>query len=347
MKKKIKLFICLGLFSIPCITIDSQQVQYIETHMHLQATYKEKGEIKTDWIGTADYAIQEMDKLGISKCLIMPPPQGTQNNNPYTYKVLLPAIKKYPTRFALVAGGGTLNLMIQQAIEQGEITEAMRTDFKKTAQQIIDDGAIAFGEMTALHLSFNPTHPYEVAPPNHPLFLELADIAAKSGLPIDLHMEAVITDILLPELFKSPPNPTTLNANIYAFEKLLDYNKEAKIVWQHVGWDNTGHLTIQLLDSLLSNHNNLFIGLKCLQEGQNKEENRPLENDKLKTEWIDLIKKYPDRFMLGSDYFFVIPNRGKKMPDSSKESRMIVDQLPDGLRQKVAYINAMTIYNLK
>ena len=67
----------------------------------------------------------------------------------------------------------------------------------------------------------------------------------------------------------------------------------------------------------------------------------------LKTEWIDLLQKYPDRFMLGSDYFFVIPNKGKKMPDSSKESRMIVDQLPDKLKQKVAYINAITVYNLK
>ena len=347
MKVIFKIFLASGLILFLSATSDKEQIKYIETHVHLQATYKEQGKLKTDWLSTAEYTIQEMDKLGISKCLIMPPPQGTKNNNPYTYKELIPVIKKFPDHFALVAGGGTLNLMIQQAIEEEEVTEAMKDKFKKTAQEIIDDGAVAFGEMTALHLSFNPSHPYEVAPPDHPLFLELADISAKSGLPIDMHMEAVTKNIPLPSWFKNPPNPITLIANIPAFEKLLAHNKKAKIVWQHVGWDNTGHLTILLLDSLLKKHENLFIGLKCLQEGPSNVENRPLINDKLKTEWIGIVKKYPDRFMLGSDFFYVIPNKGKKMPDSSKESRMIVDQLPDGLQKKVSYINAMTVYNLK
>lgn len=342
-----RFFIASCLFLLLSVTPDSTRVKYIETHVHLQATYKDKGELKTDWIGTAEYTIQEMDKLGISKCLIMPPPQGTENTNPYTYKVLLPVIKKYPARFLLVAGGGTLNLMIQQAIEGGKVTEEMKKTFNKTAQEIIDDGAVAFGEMTALHLSFNRLHPYESAPPDHPLFLELADISAKSGLPIDLHMEAVTEKISLPAWFKMPPNPKELNENISSFKKLLNHNLKAKIVWQHVGWDNTGHLTTALLDTLLSQHANLYIGLKCLQEGQSKLQNRPLADSKLKSDWIELMKKYPDRFVLGSDFFYVIPGKGKKMPDSSKESRMIVDQLPDGLREKVSYLNATIIYGLK
>ena len=323
------------------------QLKYIETHMHLQATYRDHGQLKHDWMGTAEQAIKEMDELGVSKCLIMPPPQGTKGVNPYEYEVLLPVIKKYPDRFALVAGGGSLNLMIQQAIEEGSVSDKMKMKFIKTAQEIVDAGAVAFGEMTALHLSFNPQHSFEVAPPDHPLFFELADISAKTGLPIDMHMEAVAKNISLPDWFKSPPNATMLNENISAFERLLEHNVKAKIVWQHVGWDNTGHLTITLLDSLLKKHSNLYIGLKCLQIGQSKIENRPLVNGKLKTEWIELIKKYPDRFMLGSDYFYVIPGKGKQMPDSSKESRMIVDQLPDGLKQKVAYINATNVYHLK
>lgn len=322
------------------------EVKYIETHVHLQATYMERGKLKHDWMGTAEYAMQEMDKLGISKCLIMPPPQGTINKNPYDYKVLLPVIQKYPDRFGLIAGGGTLNVMIQKAIEDDTVTEELKQDFRNTAREIIEAGAVAFGEMTALHLSFNPSHPYVVAPPNHSLFLELADISAASGLPIDLHMEAVTKDISLPTWFKSPPNPKNLTENINAFEKLLDHNKKAKIVWQHVGWDNTGHLTIELLDSLLKKHDNLFIGLKCLQQGQSKSENRPLNSNTLKQDWIDLIKKYPNRFALGSDFFYSIPGKGKKMPDSSKESRLIVDQLPDEIKTKVAFENANKIYGL-
>lgn len=320
------------------------RVQYIETHVHLQATYVEDGQLKQDWLGTAAYTIKEMDKLGISKCLIMPPPQGTGNKNPYTHSELLPVVKKYPDRFTFLGGGGTLNVMIQRFVESpGAVPDKSLAEFRAMAQKIIDDGAVGFGEMTALHLSFNPSHPYVVAPPDHILFLELADIAAKSGLPIDLHMEAVQEDIPLPSWFKSPPNPSTLHANTKAFERLLDHNKQAKIVWQHVGWDNTGYLTIDLIDKLLQSHGNLYIGLKCLQEGQSKRETRPLSNGVLKKDWITLMQKYPDRFMLGSDFFYVMPGRGKKMPDSSKESRMIVDQLPDGLKEKLAYLNAMSV----
>ncbi|PCH66446.1 MAG: hypothetical protein COC01_08010 [Bacteroidetes bacterium] len=340
----------IGIVIIPlvflCLKIDSSGTKYIETHMHLQATYRDQGQMKRDWMAAAEHAINEMNTLGVSKCLLMPPPQGTTNKHVYDYKVLVPVIKKYPDRFSLVAGGGTLNLMIQQAIEAGEVTEKMKEEFREMAQEIVEAGAVGFGEMTALHLSFNPVHPFVTAPPDHLLFLELADISAKTGLPIDLHMEAVVKETSLSEWFKSPPNPKLLDENIKAFERLLDHKLKAKIVWQHVGWDNTGHLTTQLLDVLLSKHSNLYIGLKCLQKGQSKSENRPLSNNKLKNEWIELIKKYPNRFMLGSDFFYGIPGKTRPMPDSSKESRMIVDQLPDEVKEKVAFKNAKTVYNL-
>ena len=56
---------------------------------------------------------------------------------------------------------------------------------------MIKDGALGFGEITALHLSFRRTHPFEETPPDHPLYVLLADIAARLGVPIDIHMEAV------------------------------------------------------------------------------------------------------------------------------------------------------------
>jgi hypothetical protein len=42
--------------------------------------------------------------------------------------------------------------------------------------------------MTAEHAPSST--PYETAPPDHPLFLLQADIAAQRDVPIDLHMEA-------------------------------------------------------------------------------------------------------------------------------------------------------------
>ncbi|MBL4577640.1 MAG: hypothetical protein JKX74_04155, partial [Flavobacteriales bacterium] len=135
---------------------DSNDVKYIETHMHLQATYRDHGHIKKDWMAAAEQAIREMDDLGVSKCLLMPPPQGITNKSLYDYKVLIPVVKKYPNRFSLVGGGGSLNLMIQQAMETGRVTDKMKGQFREKAKEIAAAGAVGFGEMTAMHLSFSP-----------------------------------------------------------------------------------------------------------------------------------------------------------------------------------------------
>ena len=84
----------------------------------------------------------------------------------------------------------------------------------------------------------------------------LADIAAENNIPIDLHMEAVPKDIPTPVsmLKASSRNPDILKANIQGLGRLLVHNRMAKIVWQHIGWDNIGYMTIELLTDLLKQH---------------------------------------------------------------------------------------------
>jgi hypothetical protein len=103
---------------------------------------------------------------------------------------MVTSARAHGDRFAVLGGRGSLNAMIQDAITAGETSEKLRRKFEARAIAIIKDGAVGFGEMAAEHLSFFSEHPYESAPPDHPLFLLLADIAARLGVPIDLHMEA-------------------------------------------------------------------------------------------------------------------------------------------------------------
>ena len=99
---------------------------------------------------------------------------------------------------------------------------------------------------------------FESTPPDHPLFLVLADIAADNDMPIDLHMEAVPQDMPTPPRFAlRGPNPSNLKENISALERLLDHNPRPRIIWAHAGWDNTGERTVRLMRSLLAKHPNL------------------------------------------------------------------------------------------
>src|SRR5262249_21886588 len=139
--------------------------------------------------------------------------------------------------------------------------------------------------------------------PNHPLFLLLADISAEHSAPIVLHMEAVPQDMPLPKGLKSPPNPPTLHANIALFEKLLEHNPRANVIWAHAGQDNTGFRTPELNRKLLAAHPNLYIEIKTDPAAVGL--NYPLdEHGKIKPDWLKLIADFPNQIVLGTDQHY-------------------------------------------
>src|SRR6185312_13039247 len=140
------------------------------------------------------------------------------------------------------------------------------------------------------------------APSDHPLLLLLADIAAQHRVPMVLHIEAVPQEMPLPSNLKSPPNPPRLHANIAALERLLDHNRNAKIIWAHAGSDNTGYRTPELCRRLLRAHSNLYMEIKI--DPVSPARNPPMANGKIKPEWLRLYKQFPDRFVIGSDQHY-------------------------------------------
>lgn len=256
----------------------------------------------------------------------------------YEAEIILPEAKKYPGKIAVVGGGGSLNAMIIQSAATGDAGPAVQKKFKDRAEELLREGVVGFGEMTAEH--FDGNTPYQYAPADHPLFLMLADIAAQHGVPIDLHMEAVPQDMPLPAGLKSPPNPPRLHANIAAFERLLAHNPRANIIWAHAGFDNTGYRTVELNRRLLAAHPNLYMELKAdpLAKGLNY----PLAADgKIKPDWLKLIMDYPDRFIIGSDQHYPEP---KDQVQRWQEVVLLFNQLPADVRKKVGTENVAHIY---
>ncbi len=228
----------------------------------------------------------------------------------------------------------------------------IRSDFEREAEEIARNGARAFGEMAALHFSFHETHPFEQVAPDHPLYVLLADIAARFDMAIDLHMEAVLEDQPLPKGLTgiSPKNPATIHATIPAFERLLAHNRNARIVWQHIGWDNTGHMTPDLLRRLLNAHSNLFLAIKVVRtEREPFRSGNNIVDSKLRIlpDWLKLIGDYADRFVIGADEF-VGPAGGadRRGPPSFEDTWSVLGQLRPELRARVGRENAARIYAL-
>jgi hypothetical protein len=290
-----------------------------------------------------------MDATGVKVNLVLPMPQAVHQKLRLTLEDLLPVREKFPDRFGLLGGGGSLNVMIQQAVEEGRVTPAMEREFDARAEEIVNKGALGFGEMTAEHFSMDEHHPYETAPPDHPLFLRLADLAAQYDLPIDLHMEAIPEKMDMPSRFQSPPNPLVLKPNIEAFERLLAHNRKAKIIWVHLGWCNTEQRTVELTRRLLQDHENLYMSIRIaggMRERKVAKATFPLDKDgRLKTQWLELFQDFPDRFFLGSDEI-IKPANNHPSAGSIRSTVGLLEQLPETLRAQVGYANANRIYRL-
>ncbi len=324
-------------------TSTGRDITYIDTHNHISG-----GSMRySDYSGAIRKTLEKMDELGIQKIFIMPPPFSPGQRGIFEIDDFLPVIGKYPERIAILGGGGSLNVMIHQMEKSDSVTPEMKIQFEKKADDIISKGAIGFGEFAIEHFSFNNDHPYESVSADHPLFLLLADIAAKYNMPIDIHMEAIPQDMPLPNrsiLKKSGNNPKMIRENLSAFERLLDHNKKAKIIWAHAGWCNTGYRTPDLCRKLLKKHPNLFMSFKLSPESV--PETRSTNEDKkaIKAEWLQLIKDFSDRFLIGTDQFYVASGARQIGPQKTEATKHLMTLLSPDLARQIGTINPMHIF---
>ncbi len=319
----------------------------VDTHNHLVGPRK-MGHY--DLEKPARIALEAMDATGVKMNLLLPMPQAVNQKLRLYFEDLLPIVEKYPHRFAALGGGGSLNVMIQEAIQKGHVTKAVEKEFDARASELVQKGAVGFGEMTTEHFSMTENHPYETAPPDHPLFLRLADLAARYDLPIDLHMEAIPEEMPMPPRFKSPPNPRILKPNIAAFSRLLAHNRKAKIIWVHLGWDNTEKRTIALTRRLMAENPNLYMSIRIASGMRERKVVKPTfpltGGGRLKPEWLALFREFPDRFLIGSDEI-IKPANNHPSAGSIRSTVVLLDQLPPKLKAQIGHENAYGLYKLK
>lgn len=305
----------------------------IDTHAHLYWSADENPE------AAYEVAVKTNRAVNFDYFFLEPQPFTDRSKPTYDNEIFTELNHEY-----FLSGGGSLSPMIIQYAETEEIDEDVKREFQTKAEKILASGALGFGELLALHLSLREGHPFAAVRPSHPLFLLLADIAAANNVPIDLHMELVSEDMTTPEWItkKSEANPLVLKADLEDFKILLNHNKNAKIIWAHAGWDNTGERTVEVMRKLLEEHANLYMSLKISPESL--AETRPIDtNGNLKDEWRQLFTDFSNRFVVGTDQHYSTEKLAEKKWEGIKK---ILEQLPVETTKKIAYENAVEIFNL-
>jgi predicted TIM-barrel fold metal-dependent hydrolase len=315
-------------------TSTAESVRIIDTHAHMI-----RGLRRGIPAATVGQALRVMDDYQVEMTILLPPPFTPGHPGTYGRREIAPVVREHSRRFAFVAGGESLNPMIQSVAPE-KVTPKIIREFQKEAEAIVKAGAAGFGEFAAEHFSSGRGHhPYESAPADHPLFLALSDIAAKDGMPIDLHMEAVPQDMPFPRGRTQGVNPESLKENISGFERLLSHNRGARIIWAHAGWDLTGERTVPLMRSLLEKHPNLYMSVKIDAHGSQPTSPFGM-NGEIKPDWLALLRAFPERFMVGSDQFF------DEGTERLAQVRNFIDALPPEIVHLVARENAKRVYHL-
>ncbi len=348
----ILLAILLAMLGVPAQAQSGSQLpfQWIDVHVHPIAGRGGAADVYS----SVNDAASVMRESGIAKMIVMPPPMDSGARASFDMEELRQAIREHGSRFAFLAGGGSLNAMIQSAGKAETLSDAVRERFERRAMEILKAGALGFGEITAHHLSLEPGHPYERVAADHPIVRLLADITARNDAVIELHFDLVAQDMAIPAGLASSSNPANLTANLQELERLLAHNRQARIVWAHAGSDMLGHWTVELSRRMLKDHPNLYMSLRM---GPGRQpQNHPLtQAGEIRPPWLALLNEFSDRFVIGGDQFFVPPGMsgGHAVAVSQRSGLMrrrvnlFLSALPEPLARKIGYENAIRIYRIK
>jgi hypothetical protein len=301
---------------------------FIDVHTHFD---------EHDPQGAVRAVLQALTRENGTKIYLQIPPFGADDPMAYDAEVILPAMKAHADRMGVLGGGGTLNPIIMRSAATGDAGSSVRQTFTDRAEALLRMGVSGFGEMAAEH--FVGATPYEYARPDHPLYLLLSDVAAKHHVPIDIHMEAVPNEMPLPIELKSPPNAARLHPNIAAFERLLAHNPRTRIIWAHLGTDNTGFRTPDESRRLLRAHSNLYMEIKSDPRAIGK--NPIMIDQKVSPRWLTVFAEFPDRFLIGSDQHY--PE--DQQPARWSSAVMILNQLPADLRREIGVENPQRVFD--
>lgn len=123
-------------------------------------------------------------------------------------------------------------------------------------------------------------------------FRGIYDVAAAKGLPVLLHhnITGQSTDKIL---------------YLDELKRALAHNRKCKIIWAHVGISRRVEVKklTKIADELLQKNNNLWIDISWVVYDYyflDKFPNNFYDGDSL-DDWVKLIEKHPDRFLLGTD----------------------------------------------
>lgn len=176
------------------------------------------------------------------------------------------------------------------------------------------------GELMSRHDDLTALTYGEPPRANHPALLEVYDLAAEYDLPVLIHHNIAGSYMDDPIYLEEMKNA-------------LAHNRDADIIWAHVGISRRVEISnlIEVADAMLSENENLYYDISWVvfEEYIAKD----------LSSWSELIEKYPDRFLIGSDKV----GHWDTYPEEITKYYVLLDLLSDETVQKICTDNILKL----
>ena len=190
------------------------------------------------------------------------------------------------------------------------------------------------GELMSRHDDLTNLTTGERPRANHPSFIRLFKFAGRVSLPVSIHHNVAPISRNESEL----KQPLYLDEFLALLKNTIHDEANAanrpKVIWCHAGIsrrivvDNYRQTLERILDDY---HENLYLDLSWVVLGSYVYKNLD--------EWVALIQKYPDNFLIGSDSV----GKYSGIPMELKKYQALLSALPAETRSKVAFKNLASI----
>lgn len=190
------------------------------------------------------------------------------------------------------------------------------------------------GELMSRHDDLTNLTTGERPRANHPSFIRLFKFAGRVSLPVSIHHNVAPISRNESELKQPLYLDEFLALLKYTIHDAANAANRPKVIWCHAGIsrrivvENYRQTLEQILDEY---HEYLYLDLSWVVLGAYVYKN--LE------EWVALIQKYPDNFLIGSDSV----GKYSGIPMELKKYQALLSALPPETRSKVAYKNLASI----
>ena len=189
------------------------------------------------------------------------------------------------------------------------------------------------GEIFSHHDIVSWTTYGEVPRPDSAAYDMVYKFAAKYKMPVNIHSNITSS--------ASASSPLPLFKG--QMEHAIQQNPDTTFIWAHVGISNSLHVDNlpMIAAELLDAYPNLYFDLSWLVY-----DNEIAKNGELSKPWVDLIEKYPDRFMIGSDFVgHFKPVETYKM--EIRKYDLLLNALKPATATKVAHDNFLRLLPVK